>query len=131
MLCLFGCAPQDREAVKDTPTATDPPTTRGAALVTLTNLVYVDATTSYLSHPLVCGAGRDFPQGREYAFRNSPTGAFIHVVFPEGITPSQVRDGKFVLHGQYQTIQNRKSYTFKQPSDGYQYFVVSAWEPKP
>ena len=37
-------------------------------------------------------------------------------------------DGKLVLHGRYQAIQNRKSYTHKPPPENYRYLVVSSWE---
>jgi hypothetical protein len=95
--------------------------------ITLAPLVAVDASSSD-QHPLVCGAGRDFPAGRELAFRHSQSREFVHAVFPQGVTPPKTFDGKFVLYGQYQRIQNRKIYTLKQPSEDYRYFVVSSWK---
>lgn len=100
---------------------------QGASSITLAPLVPVDASSSDTQHPLVCGAGRDFPTGRELAFRNPQSREFVHAVFPEGVTPPRSFDGKFVLYGQYQGIQNRKSYTLKKPPEDYRYFVVSSW----
>jgi len=99
--------------------------------ISLDNLVYVDVSSSDApQHPLVCGAGRDFPTGRELAFRTSQSREFVHAVFPEGVMLPKTLDGKFVLHGQYQGIQNRKIYTLKRVPEDYRYFVVSSWEQK-
>jgi hypothetical protein len=78
----------------------------------------------------VCGAGRDFPTGRELAFRTSQSQEFVHAVFPEGVMLSKTLDGKFVLHGHYQGIQNRTIYTLKRVPEDYRYFVVSSWKQK-
>jgi hypothetical protein len=100
----------------------------GRPSATLDDLVHVDAIESCPQHPLVCGVGGDFPAGHELPFRNSPSGEFVHAVFPEGVTPPETLDGKFVLRGHYQAIQNRTRYTWKQPPKDYRYFVVSSWE---
>lgn len=122
LLYAFGCSQTER------PTTTDSPAAQPASLITLDDLVYVDASSSDTQHPLVCGAGRDFPAGRELAFRNLHSREFVHGVFPEGVTPPGTLDGKLILHGHYQTMQNRGS--FKKPKEDYQYFVVSSWEYK-
>jgi hypothetical protein len=96
--------------------------------VTLDNLVCVDPAAATTQHPLVCGAGRDFPTGRELAFRNPQSGEFVHAVFPEGVTPPEKLGGKLVLRGHFQAVQNRKSYTHKLPPEDYRYLVVSSWE---
>lgn len=97
--------------------------------ITSTSLVHVDAPSGR-QHPLVCGAGGDFPEGRELAFENSRSGDFIHAVFPAGVTPPETLDGPLVLHGHYQGIQNWTRYTLKKPKEDYRYFVVSSWERK-
>lgn len=61
-------------------------------------------------------------------FRDPESEKSIHAVFPEGVTPPKALEGKFVLHGHYQAIQNRKSYTLKQPPEDYRYFLVSSWK---
>lgn len=101
---------------------------QGKSSITLASLVAEDSSSSDTQHPLVCGAGRDFPIGREVAFRHSLSREFVHAVFPENVTPPKTFYGTFVLHGQYQGIQNRKSFTLKQPSEDYRYFVVSSWK---
>ena len=124
VLCSFGCSHVDRSGV------TGGPEQQEHAAVTLGNLVYVDMfSANYTTqHPLVCGAGRDFPTGREMVFRYSEAGKPIHAVFPAGVTPPETLDGKFVLHGRFQGIQNRDSYKLKKPHKDYRYFVVSSWE---
>lgn len=47
-------------------------------LLPLDNLVYVDPATAATQHPLVCGKGRDFPDGHEMQFRNLTTGMRGH-----------------------------------------------------
>ena len=96
--------------------------------LTLKSLVYVDASSADAQHPLVCGGGGDFPAGREFAFRQSGSRESVHAVFPEGVTPPKALDGKFVLHGHFQGIQNRDRYKVKKPKEDYRYFVVSSWE---
>jgi len=49
-------------------------------------------------------------------------------VFPAGVTPPDTLDGKFVLCGHFQGIQNMDRYKFKKPEKDYRYFVVSSWE---
>jgi len=124
MLCVFGCSRTDR------PAPPHPPAVQQTPSVILNDLVRVDTFASVLKHPLVCGAGRDFPAGQEIPFRQSPSREFVHAVFPEGVTPPSAMGGTFILHGRYQTIQNRKSYTLKTPPDDYKYFVASSWEHK-
>lgn len=101
---------------------------QGESSITLAPLVHVDASSSDAQHPLVCGAGRDFPAGREFTFIHSQSREFVHAVFPESVTPPKTFDGKFVLHGQYHGIKNRKNYTLKHPPEDYRYFVVSSWK---
>ena len=122
VLCAFGCSHPER------PTATDTSAVQDASSETLVNLVYIDPASATTQHPLVCGAERDFPAGRELAFRNPQSQEFVHAVFPKGVTPPKRLDGKLVLHGHYQAIQDRKTYTLKQPPEDYRYFVVSSWE---
>lgn len=101
-----------------------------SASVTLANVVYVDMFSSdyTTSHPLVCEVGRDFPAGRELAFRRPESGESVHAVFPENVAAPEDLKGSFVLRGHYQRIQNRDSYKLKKPSEDYRYFVVSSWE---
>jgi hypothetical protein len=75
-------------------------------------------------------AGRDFPTGRELVFWNPQSQGSVHAVFPKDIAAPDNLDGKFVLHGYFQVIQNRKSYTLKQPLKDYRYLFVSSWEYK-
>lgn len=124
LFCAFGCSQAGR------PIPADNPLGENRATVTIEDLVHVDASSSDFQHPLVCGAGRDFPTGRELAFRNAQSRQFVHAVFPEGIQPPQNLDGKVVLRGRYQAIQNREIYTLKIPPGNYRYFVVSSWERK-
>lgn len=117
MLCAFGCTKTDHS----TPTESS---------TTLQDLVYVDMfSPSYnTQHPLVCSTSGDFPNGKEMAFKHSESKESIHAVFPEGVTPPDSLKGKFILYGDYQSIQNRDKYKLKSPKEDYQYFVVSSWE---
>ena len=90
--------------------------------------VYTDVSSGDFQHPLVCGTGRDFPAGSEFALMNSDTDEPVHAVFPEGVAPPNPLDGKFILHGNYQGIQNKDIYKFKIPEEDYRYFVVSSWK---
>ncbi len=121
VLCFFGCSRVEH------PAPTDTLTEQGRTTLTLDNLVHVDAMSEGISHPLVCGVGRDFPDGLELIFRSLESGELVHTVFPED-EPTKNLDGKVLLSGHYQTIQNRKSYTLKQPPEDYRYFVASSWE---
>jgi hypothetical protein len=98
--------------------------------VTLSNLVYVDMFSKdyHNQHPLVCGEGKDFPQGREMIFKNPESGATIHAVFPNGETAPVKLKGSFVLLGYFQGIQYKDSYKLKKTRSDYRYFVVSSWE---
>lgn len=122
LFCLLGCTDtQNTQSLPDTER-------QRSASVTLKNLVYVDPSSSTTQHPLVCGAGRDFPGGRELEFRNSKTRESVHAVFPEGNKAPVNLNGSFILHGYFQGIQNKDSYKFKKPENDYRYFVVSSWE---
>jgi hypothetical protein len=102
---------------------------KGDSSITLASLLRVDASSSDTpQHPLVCGEGRDFPVGREFAFRHAQSREFVHAVVPESVEPPKTFNGKFVLHGRYQGIQNRNIYTLKRPPADYQYFVVTSWK---
>ena len=118
-LCFaFGCSQNDAGNTQQ----------ESSDLTTLDQLVYVDASSITIEHPLVCGTGRDFPDGRESVFTDPESRNFTHAVFPAGVTPPETFDGSFVLHGRYQGIQNWQNYTVKKPPEDYQYFVVSSWE---
>ncbi len=98
-------------------------------VLALPSLRYIDPSSPDApQHPLVCGAGRDFPDGRELVFRDPGSGRFIHAVFPAGVVVPGTHDGGFALHGQYQGIRNWDCYTLKKPDKDYRYFVVSSWE---
>ena len=101
-------------------------------LITLDDLVYANVFSSDYTtqHPLVCGAGRDIPNWKEMIFSQSGAEESVHAVFPEGVMPPKNLDCRFVLHGQFQGIQNRYFYKFKKPLEDYRYFVVSSWECK-
>jgi beta-lactamase regulating signal transducer with metallopeptidase domain len=96
----------------------------------LTNLVHVDMfSQDYTTqHPLVCGAGRDFPTGREMIFRDTKSQSPVHAVFPRGVAIPDDFTGHFVLRGHFQGIRNWTSYKLKRPSNNYRYFVVSSYE---
>lgn len=119
MLILFGCSPSDSPDGADA---------IGLQDSTLTNLVYVDELSVGCQHPLVCGPGRDFPDGREMVFRQTGSDYFIHAVFPEEMCAPEEPSGSIVLQGHFQRIQNRTLYTQKIPPEDYSYFVVSSWE---
>lgn len=106
----------------------DDPVKQANTSVTLQNLFYVEPSSSITQYPLVCGAGRDFPSGRELEFRNSETRESVHAVFPEGHKAPVNLNGSFIVHGFFQSIQNKDSYKFKKLENDYRYFVVSAWE---
>ena len=103
--------------------------------ITLADLVYVDmfAADYRNQHPLVCGAGGDFPAGREMVFRRSESGKSIHVVFPDKTAAPENVKGTFVLRGWFQGIQNVSlaggKLQKKLPAE-YRYFVVASWEQK-
>ena len=124
LLCAFGCSQTER------PAPTDTSAEQGGPSVTLDNLVYVDPVAALTQHPLVCGAGLDFPDGHELVLWNPQSQEFVHAVFPKGITAPENLDGKFVLHGRFQAIQNRNRYIGKQPPKNYKYLLVSSWEYK-
>lgn len=122
LFCLLGCSDtQNIQSLSDTER-------QAITSITLKNLIYVDPSSSTTQHPLVCGAGRDFPVGRELEFRNSKTRESVHAVFPESKKAPVNLNGRFILHGYFQDIQNKDSYKFKKPENDYRYFVVSAWE---
>ena len=125
VLCSFSCSEIDRSGAMGNSEQHD------HSSVTLEDLVYVDMfSADYTTqHLLVCGAGRDFPAGREMVFRFSETGKPVHAVFPDAATAPENVDGNFVLHGRYQGIQNkdRPKLHKRSPSD-YRYFVVASWE---
>ena len=97
---------------------------------TLTNLNYTDMQSPQYTtqHPLVCGDGRDFPDGCELIFNNPDSEKMIHAVFPEKQTAPSEMEHRFILTGYYQGIQNHEKYTLKKPDSGYEYFVVTSWE---
>lgn len=121
ILCTFGCSQPD--APREAGTARQ----EKASVLTLDNLIHFDAL---YQHPLVCGPGGDFPAAKELTFKNADSEVFVHAVFPEDVTVPNRLQGDFVLHGHFQSIQNRARYTLKQPPEDYQYFVVSSWEYK-
>ena len=121
VVLLPGCSQSDR------PCATTNVQKQGSASVVLDILVHVDGASGD-QHPLVCGVGGDFPAGRELAFRHAESRELVHAVFPAGVTPPKSPDGKFVLRGHFQNIQNMSRYTLKKPSQDYRYLVVSSWE---
>lgn len=118
ILCTFGCSRSDAPDGTDTCQQES----------TLTSLIYVDELLTGYQHPLVCGPGGDFPAGQELVFKNTESDNFIHVVFPEELETPDELQGSFVLHGNFQGIQNRNRYTGKIPPEDYSYFVVSSWE---
>ena len=120
--CLLGCSDsQNNQSLADAEK-------QSSTSITLKNLVYIDSYSSTTQHPLVCGVGRDFPVGRELEFRNSKTRESVHAVFPEGNKAPVDLNGRFVLHGYFQSIQNKDSYKFKRPENDCLYFVVLTWE---
>jgi len=151
VLCISGCSQDDgpsvtdnhrqpvtdnaKQSVTDNQEQQDPaPVTLEA--VTLEDVVYVDmfAVGYTTEHPLMCRPGKDFPEGREMAFRDPQSGKSVHAVFPEAAAAPENLDGSFVLHGHYQGIQNWDSFKpapnriVKRPPEDYQYFVVSSWQ---
>ena len=131
LLCAaFGCSQAERPAPTDTSAEQGRPAEQAGPSVTLDNLVYGHPSLATTQHPLVCGAGGDFPNGRELFFWNPQSQESVHAVFPKGITAPENLDGKFVLHGRFQAIQNRNRYNTgkKRPPEDYRYLVVSSWE---
>jgi len=126
MLCILGCSQSDHLKTIGKTQEQD------LSSATLNDLIYVDMfSPDYdTQHPLVCGVGRDFPNGKEMAFKQSESEESVHAVFPADVTPPKELDGKFVLHGCFQGIQNRGVYKLKKPTEDYRYFVVSSWEHK-
>ena len=124
IVCTFGCSHIERPTSAHTPVVQDRPS------VTFDGLVPVNASLADMQHPLVCGVGRDIPDGHELTFRNPETRESVHAVFPHGVTPPKSLDGKFTLHGHFQTIQKRNSYTLKQPLEDYRYYLVTSWKQK-
>ena len=139
LFCALGCSQDDGPSVTDNqeqPVA-DNQEQQDPASVTLEDVVYVDmfARGYTTEHPLMCRPGKDFPEGREMAFRDPESGESVHAVFPEAAAAPENLDGSFVLHGHYQGIQNRDAFKptdanklVKVPRKDYQYFVVSSWE---
>jgi hypothetical protein len=147
VLCALGCSQDDGPSVTDRqeqpladnekqPVA-DSERQQDPVSVTWENVVYVDwfAVGYPIEHPLMCLSGKDFPEGREMAFRDPESGEFVHAVFPETAAAPENLDGSFVLHGHFQGIQNWDTFRptdvrkrVKVPPEDYQYFVVSSWE---
>jgi len=87
VLCFaFGCSQNDTSNIQQD----------SSDLITLNYLVYVDASSITIEHPLVCGTGRDFPDGLESVFTDPESQNFIHAVFPAGVIPPETFDGNFV-----------------------------------
>jgi len=139
LLCVLGCSQDDGPSVADNQQqpVTDNREQQAPASVTLENFVYVDmfAQSYTTEHPLMCLPGKDYPEGREMAFRDPESGKSVHAVFPEAAAAPEDLDGSFVLHGHYQGIQNWEAFQptnpnkrVKRPPEDYQYFVVSSWE---
>lgn len=127
MLCVFVCSPTNRSNLENLHDKQD------NASTILEDLVYVDMFSPDYNtqHPLQCVVGGDFPEGKEMAFRQSESEKSVHAVFPAGVKPPDTLDGKFILYGSFQGIQNRDIYKkFKKPKENYRYFVVSTWEQK-
>ncbi len=120
LLFAFGCYSVDR--------LTTARVNKDKDVTTLQNLEYIDALSAGITHPLVCGDGRDYPNGRELVFRVDPSTPPIHAVFPDGEDSPESLDGRFRLYGYYQHIQNWDRFTVKRPSKDYQYFVVTSWK---
>jgi len=131
-LCgVLGCSGAERvgpSTEREGP-ASPPASPAGPAgpTMTLENLVSDDVFGGD-EHPLVCGAGREFPAGRELLLGNLETREPVHVVFPDAEAAPDDLEGRFVLHGHFQGIQDRSRYTMKRPPEDYRYFVVASWE---
>lgn len=125
IFCIFGCSQNNHS--KNTTNAQEK-----SCLTTLDNLIYTDMfSRNYdTQHPLVCGAGRDFPNGKEIAFKQVKVKGAVHAVFPAVLIPPKEFNGKFTLYGYFQRIQNRDIYKFKKIKEDYLYFVVSSWGKK-
>lgn len=100
----------------------------GKSIITLENLEHVEAHVARFAHPLVCGEGGDYPDGRELVFRVDPSTSPVHAVFPDEENSPESLDGRFHLYGYYQNIQNLDRFVHLNPGKGYQYFVVTSWE---
>lgn len=95
----------------------------------LNNLVYVDMHSPDYNtqHPLVCGAGKDFPAGSEMIFINTENDMTVHAVFPDKTKVPTELDRRVALRGYFQGIQSTESYKWKKPDKQHRYFVVSSW----
>ncbi len=123
LIFVIGCTSVNRPTTEDAQSNATP-------ITILSNLEHVDAVAVRFAHPLVCGEGGDYPNGRELVFRVDSSTHPIHVVFPETDNSPQSLDGRFVLYGYYQTIQNWGRFVHLKPHVDYKYFVVMSWEHK-
>ncbi|MDL5055357.1 hypothetical protein QQ056_17640 [Oscillatoria laete-virens NRMC-F 0139] len=94
------------------------------------DVISVDSLTSDIEYPIVCGKERDFPDGQEFSLKDLASGKFTHAVFPKNVAPPTTFKGRLILHGYYQTIQNKQYYNMKRLSENYQYFVITSWQQK-
>ena len=97
---------------------------------TIGNLSHIDiySSTYTTQHPLVCGEGKDYPNGCELFFTDGETRKTIHAVFSDTHSAPTDFEKHLILTGYNKGIQNRDNYTLKIPSSDYQYFVVTSWE---
>ena len=122
LLFVIGCSSDKRPTTEDTKSQDTP-------IVVLQNLVYLDALSAGIQHPLVCGAKGDYPNGREIHFRDPKSTEVIHAVFQTGTSSPAILDGTFDLHGRFQPIQKRSAGDLtKNPEEDYKYFLVQSWE---
>lgn len=123
LLFSLGCSSPDR------PTTIKHAHSDDSSVTILQDLEYYDALSAGIQHPLVCGTGGDYPNGRELTFRRPQSTDLIHAVFLECIAPPSALDGAFVLYGHFQPIQKqREGVLVKRPGEDYQYFVVTSWK---
>lgn len=127
MLCTFGCSePEAPEPKFDVSDEVRIGRSQGGPEIALSSLIVLRDTD--VAHPLVCSSGGEYPGGEELLFRNVETKEIVHAVFPEGNSMLDNQQGNFVLNGHFECIQNWDRFSLMQPSEDYQFFVVSSWE---
>jgi len=79
-----------------------------------------------IAYPLVCGEGRDYPNGSEYLVTNHLNKEVIHIVFPHGQKADKKLGDAFTIQGYKQAIKKAQNYQSKRVPRDYQYFVVTS-----
>lgn len=78
-----------------------------------------------VNHPLVCGEGKDFPEGAEYLVYLNDDKKVMHIVFPDKDDAPKDFSEDFQIKGFSQYVKKLNNYKIKTVESKYKYFVVA------